>query len=150
MSKIADLITDIAKPIVAEAGCDLWDVEYVREAGQWYLRVYIDRPEGVSIDDCEKVSRVLDPILDEKDLIAESYIFEVSSAGLERSLKKPEHFSRFFGKTVEVKLYKQFEDSKLWSGTLVNYENGAVTINQGGRDIRFEKEQIANVRISLL
>ena len=150
MSKIADIVTEIAKPIVAEAGCELWDVEYVREAGQWYLRVYIDRREGISIDDCEKVSRALDPILDEKDPIAESYIFEVSSAGLERSLKRPEHFARFMGETVEVKLYKPFEGSKVWAGILSDYDNGAVTVKHGDNDIRFEKEQVANVHISLL
>lgn len=87
MSKIIDLITELARPIVEGFGCELWDVEYISEGGQWYLRIYIDRDEGVSIDDCENVSRALDPILDEKDPIPTNYIFEVSSAGLTRQLR---------------------------------------------------------------
>lgn len=150
MSKISDIVTELTKPITDEIGCDLWDVEYVREAGQWYLRIFIDKADGISIEDCEKVSRELDPILDEKDPIAENYIFEVSSAGLERTLKRAEHFEKFMGHTVEIKLYKSFNDSKLWSGELVGYEKGAVTIKQAEETIRFEKEQMAKVHISLL
>lgn len=150
MSKISQAVAELAGPIVKEAGCALWDVEYVKEAGQWYLRVYIDREEGISIDDCERVSRALDPILDEKDPIPDSYIFEVSSAGLERSLKKPEHFARFMGETVEVKLYRAIDGTKSFSGILSAYEDGAVTIEQGERGLTFEKSQVANVHISLL
>lgn len=150
MSKISQAVAELAEPIVKEAGCTLWDVEYVKEAGQWYLRVYIDREDGVSIENCETVSRALDPILDEKDPIPDSYIFEVSSAGLERSLKKPEHFARFMGETVEVKLYKAIDGAKSFSGTLAGYEDGAVTIEQGDNKLTFEKSQIANVHISLL
>lgn len=150
MSKISQAVAELAEPIVKEAGCTLWDVEYVKEAGQWYLRVYIDREDGVSIENCETVSRALDPILDEKDPIPDSYIFEVSSAGLERSLKKPEHFARFMGETVEVKLYKAIDSAKSFSGTLTGYEDGAVTIEQGDNKLTFEKSQIANVHISLL
>ncbi len=149
MSKISDIVTQLAEPITAENGCQLWDVEYVREAGQWYLRVYIDKEDGIAIEDCEKISRALDPILDEKDLIADSYIFEVSSAGLERSLKKPEHFQRFIGETVEVKLYKQLDGSKVFSGRLLGYDNGDVTILFGETEMTFTKEQIAVVHISL-
>ena len=150
MSKISQAVSELAEPIVKEAGCTLWDVEYVKEAGQWYLRVYIDREDGVSIENCETVSRALDPILDEKDPIPDSYIFEVSSAGLERSLKKPEHFDSFMGETVEVKLYKAIDGAKSFSGRLTGYENGAVTIEQGENKLTFEKSQIANVHISLL
>lgn len=150
MSKISKTVEEIAKPIVEQAGCVLWDVEYVKEAGQWYLRVYIDREDGVSIDDCETVSRALDPILDERDPIPESYIFEVSSAGLERSLKRPEHFERFIGETVEVKLYKAVDGAKSFSGVLLGYEDGDVTIGQGENRRTFEKAQVANVHISLI
>ena len=106
MSKITDKVTAIAKPIVEEEGCSLWDVEYVREAGSWYLRLYIDKEGGVSIDDCERISRRMDPILDEADPIPDSYVFEVGSAGAERELKRPSDFERFLGSNVEVKLYK--------------------------------------------
>ena len=91
--KVTDLVTQFAEPIVEAHGCTLWDVEYVREGAERYLRVYIDKAGGIDIDDCEKIHRALDPILDEKDPIAESYHFEVCSAGIERALKKP-YFGR--------------------------------------------------------
>lgn len=149
MSKIVDIVTELAKPVVEQAGCILWDVEYVKEAGQWHLRVYIDKDEGISIEDCENVSHTLNPILDEKDPIADSYVFEVSSAGLERTLKYPEHFTRFIGKTVEIKLYKAQNGSKVFSGTLIKYENGDVTIETENGKTTFLKKQVAVVRISL-
>lgn len=150
MSKIADIVAGFAKPTVEAQGCQLWDVEYVREAGQWYLRVYIDREGGVSIDDCEAVSRALDPILDEKDPITDSYIFEVSSAGLDRQLKKPEHFAGFIGEEVEVRLYKPIDGAKQHTGTLISYDNGDVTISVNGQNTTFTKDQVAAVRLSLI
>ena len=149
MNKIVGIVTELARPIVEQLGCELWDVEYVSEGGQWYLRIYIDKEDGISIDDCEKVSRAMDPILDEKDPISSSYIFEVSSAGLERTLKLPAHFQRFLGENVEVKLYKPLDGAKLYSGTLSAYENGGVTLDIGGKAVTFTKEQIASVRLRL-
>lgn len=150
MNKIVELVTEIAKPIVEQNGCELWDVEYVSEGGQWFLRIYIDKEDGISIDDCEAVSRAVDPILDEKDPIESSYTFEVSSAGLERSLTKPFHFQRFIGETVEVKLYKSQNGAKLFSGKLESRaDDGSVTISQNGENITFTKNQIANVRLRL-
>ena len=101
MSKITDLTAQLARPVVEENGCTLWDVEYVKEAGSWYLRVYIDKETGVSIDDCEAVSRTLSDLLDEADPIQDAYTFEVSSAGADRALKKPEHFA--------VRQYKKYK-----------------------------------------
>ena len=151
MSKIADIVSDIARPITEGLGCELWDVEYVSEGGQWFLRVYIDKEGGVSINDCEAVSRAIDPILDEKDPIESSYTFEVSSAGLDRALKKPEHFRRFMGELVEVKLYKPLDGSKLYTGTLTAYnDDGSVTIDIDGAPVTFTKPQIAVVRVSLV
>lgn len=150
MSKISEIVSGLAGPVAAQFGCGLWDVEYVKEAGQWYLRVYIDKEGGVSIEDCENVSRALDPILDEKDPIAESYIFEVSSAGLERSLKKPEHFPPFIGKTVEVKLYSPLNGSKSYTGELAAYRDGDITLRREDGELTFEKQQIANVHVSLI
>lgn len=150
MNKIVEIVTEIARPIVEQNGCELWDVEYVSEGGQWYLRIYIDKTDGVSIDDCERVSRAVDPILDEKDPITSSYIFEVSSAGLERTLKQPMHFQRCLGENVEVKLYKPLEGSKLYTGTLSSYDNGNITINSNGNMVTFTKEQVANVRLRLV
>ena len=149
MNKIVGIVTELARPIVEQLGCELWDVEYVSEGGQWYLRIYIDKEGGISIDDCENVSRAMDPILDEKDPITSSYIFEVSSAGLERTLKLPAHFQRFLGENVEVKLYKPLDGAKLYSGTLSAFENGGVTLDIGGKQMTFTKEQIASVRLRL-
>ena len=105
MAKVTELTAGLAAPIVEAAGCSLWDVEYVKEAGEWFLRVYIDKEGGVSINDCEAVSRPLSDALDEADPIEGSYTLEVSSAGADRVLKKPEHFAAFLGSEVDVKLY---------------------------------------------
>ena len=105
-------IRDRAEPVAKAHGCELWDVEYVKEAGGWFLRIYIDKEDGVSITDCEAVSRALDPVLDERDPIPDSYTFEVSSAGAERTLKRPSDFERFMGHLVEVKLYKARDNRK--------------------------------------
>ena len=147
VSRLTDKIAEIARPVVEEEGCSLWDVEYVREAGTWYLRVFIDRDGGVSIDDCERVSRRLDPILDEKDPIPESYVFEVGSAGADRELKRPRDFEQFMGSDVEVRLYRPVDGSKHYTGTLAGYEDGAVTLTQGEKTLRFTKEQVAQVRL---
>ncbi|MCD7845953.1 MAG: ribosome maturation factor RimP [Oscillospiraceae bacterium] len=149
MNRVEKNVWDLALPVVEQAGLELWDVEYVTEAGQKYLRVYLDGPEGVTLDDCETVSRALDPILDEKDPVPDSYIFEVSSAGCERSLKRPSDFQRFLGSKVEVRLYSAVDGSKLWVGTLTAYEDGAVTVDAGGQEHRFEEKQVANVRLRM-
>ncbi|MBQ7473919.1 MAG: ribosome maturation factor RimP [Oscillospiraceae bacterium] len=147
MSKITDKVTAIAKPIVEEEGCSLWDVEYVREAGNWYLRIYIDKDGGVDIDDCERISRRLDPVLDEADPIPDSYVFEVGSAGIERELKRPSDFEAFLGSDVEVRLYQPVNGQKAFVGTLVSYDNGTTTIEIGGKTLSFNKTQTAQVRL---
>lgn len=147
MSKITDRVTELARGVVSEAGCTLWDVEYVREAGTWYLRVYIDKEGGVSINDCETISRALDPILDEADPIPDSYVFEVGSAGAERELKRPSDFAQFMGSEVEIRLYQPFEGSKVFVGTLSGYDNGRVGIVYGGKSLSFDKAQTAQVRL---
>ena len=147
MSKITDLTAQLARPVVEENGCTLWDVEYVKDAGSWYLRVYIDKETGVSIDDCEAVSRAVDPVLDEKDPIPESYRFEVCSAGLERQLKRPSDFERYLGEPVLVKLYRPRDGQKEFPGRLVRYEDGAVTIEMRGREVTFDKAEVALVRL---
>ena len=149
MSKITDIVTALAEPVVASCGCELWDVEYLKEGGTWFLRVYIDKPGGVSIDDCEAVSRALDPVLDEKDPIEQSYTFEVSSAGAERSLKRPSDFERFLGSLVEVRLYTAVDGAKQAVGHLKGYENGDVTVEVNGQDKTFEKSKVASVRLRI-
>lgn len=147
MSKITDKVTELARPIVEEEGCRLWDVEYVREAGNWYLRIYIDKTGGVDIEDCERISRRLDPVLDEADPIPDSYVFEVGSAGIERELKRPGDFESFLGSEVEVRLYQPLNGQKAYVGTLVGYDNGTTTIEIGGKTLSFNKTQTAQVRL---
>ena len=145
--KITDQVTQFAKPIVEEKGCSLWDVEYVREGSERFLRIYIDKEGGVSIDDCEAISRAIDPILDEKDPIPESYHFEVCSAGLERPLKRPADFQQFMGSDVLVKLYRPRNGLKEFPGVLRGYEDGRVTVEAGKETITFEKSEVALVRL---
>ena len=147
MAKVADVVAQLALPVVEAAGCSLWDVEYVKEAGQWFLRVYIDKEDGVSIEDCEAVSRPMSDKLDEVDPIEGSYTFEVSSAGADRVLKKPEHFARYQDAEVEVKLYRPRDGRKDFVGLLKAYENGDLTLEVGGAPMMFEKKEIALVRL---
>ena len=150
MSKITDTVTALAAPIAEKHDCSLWDVEYVKEAGTWFLRVYIDRPEGISISHCEAVSLELDPILDEhEDMIPGSYTFEVSSAGAERPLRRPSDFERFLGSLVEVKLYKQRSGQKSFIGNLSRYNDGDIELDVSGENISFVKAEIAGVRLRI-
>ncbi|MBR4158360.1 MAG: ribosome maturation factor RimP [Oscillospiraceae bacterium] len=151
MSKITQAVWTLAQPVVEKHGCELWDVEYVTEAGSRYLRVYIDKPDGVvGIDDCEAVSRELDVLLDETDPIPDSYVFEVSSAGAERELKRPSDFERFLGSNVEVRFFKSIDGRKSVIGELTGYENGDVTIRVGENTKTYLKAQIAQVRLRIV
>lgn len=147
MAKVTDAVAALALPVVEQAGCSLWDVEYIKEAGTWFLRVYIDKEGGVSIDDCEAVSRPLSDLLDEADPIEGSYTFEVSSAGADRVLKKPEHFSMFQGEEVEVKLYRPRQGRKEFVGRLKDWQNGDVTLGTEAGETVFTKQEIALVRL---
>ena len=150
MNRIAQQVYELALPLAAEQGIEIWDVTYTKEAGDWYLRVFIDKPDGVGITDCENFSRAFDPILDEADPIEGSYTFEVSSAGAERELKRPGDFEKFLGSPVEVRLYKAVNGAKTQVGTLLGYENGNVRVNVAGQEIEFEKSQVAKVRLRIL
>ena len=147
MAKVTDVVSELAAPIVAQAGCELWDVEYIREAGEWFLRIYIDKAEGVSINDCEAVSRPLSDKLDEVDPIEGSYTFEVSSAGAERALKKPEHFEKMMGKPVELRLYRAVDGKKSVVGTLAGYEEGNVTLTLADGSHTYPNADVAQVKL---
>lgn len=147
MSKISEKVSALARPVVEEEGCKLWDVEYVREAGSWYLRVYIDKDGGVGIDDCERISRRLDPMLDEADPIPDSYIFEVGSAGAERELKRPSDFEQFMGSEVELRLYKPLDGKKAFVGKLSAYNEGNMEITVGDKSMSFSKADVAMVKL---
>ena len=135
--KVTELVTQFAQPIIESHGCSLWDVEYVREGAERYLRIYIDKEGGIDIDDCEKIHRAIDPILDEKDPISESYHFEVCSAGIERALKRPGDFARFMDSPILVKLYRPRNGLKEIPGILRGYEDGKVTVEAGKEMITF-------------
>ena len=145
--KITEQIAKLAQPVAEENGCTLWDVEYVREGSDRILRVYIDKEGGIGIDDCEAVARAMNPILDETDPIAESYQFEVCSAGLERPLKRPSDLEKFMGSPVLVKLYRPRNGTKEIPGILRGYEDGRVTVEAGKETITFEKSEVALVRL---
>ena len=145
--KITEQVAAFAQPVVEEKGCTLWDVEYVREGSERYLRLYIDKDGGVDIEDCEKIHRAVDPILDEKDPIAESYHFEVCSAGLERALKRPGDFEQFMGSPILVKLYRPRNGLKEIPGILRGYEDGKITVEAGKETIEFQKSEVALVRL---
>lgn len=149
MKKVTDVCAELAKPFVEQAGCTLWDVEYVREAGTWFLRVYIDAPDGVNIDQCEAVSRPLSDALDEADPIEGSYVLEVGSAGADRALKKPAHFEAFLGSPVDVKLYRPRDGQKEFTGTLAGYQDGDVTITVADTPVSFTKKELAQVRLHI-
>lgn len=140
---------EILLPIVEEYGFELVDVEYVKEGGTWYLRTYIDKEGGISIDDCEKVSRRLSDILDEKDYIDDTYIMEVSSPGLGRPLKKEKDFKRSLGKEVDIRTYRMIDKQKDFTGILKDYDKDTVTIELENETLKtFEKGDIALIRLA--
>lgn len=140
---------EILLPIVEEYGFELLDVEYVKEGGTWYLRTYIDKEGGISIDDCEKVSRRLSDILDEKDYIDDTYIMEVSSPGLGRPLKKEKDFKRSLGKEVDIRTYRMIDKQKEFTGILKDYDKDTVTIELENETLKtFEKGDIALIRLA--
>ena len=140
----------ILQPIMEANNFELVDVEYVKEAGTWYLRAYIDKEGGIAIDDCELVSRALSEKLDELDFIEDSYILEVSSPGLGRPLKKDKDFNRNLGNEVEVRLYKAINKQKEFLGILTAFDKDTVTIEQeDGEEIIFNRQEIALIRLAL-
>ena len=147
MSKVTEITAKLAEPVVAAHGCSLWDVDYLKEAGSWYLRVYIDKPDGVSIQDCESISHALSDLLDEADPIPEAYTFEVSSAGADRVLKKPDHFQAFLGEMVDLRLYKAQNGSKSFTGILSDYQDGDISLKIGNETLLFVKQDVAQVRL---
>ena len=139
----------LAEPIISSFGFELVDVEYVKEAGTWYLRLYIDKEGGITIDDCETVSRLFSDKLDEEDFIDDAYIMEVSSPGLGRPLKKEKDFKRSIGKEVEIRTYRPIDKQKEFFGVLTAYDESHVTITLDDQETRvFERAGIALIRLA--
>lgn len=136
-------------PIAQEAGVEIYDVEYVKEGSDWYLRAYIDKPEGVNIGDCETVSRALSDKLDEQDFIDDAYILEVSSPGLGRALKKDKHLEKSLGEEVELRLYKPVDKCRDFSGILKRFDSEQLVIETAEKEMTFARKEIALIRLAL-
>lgn len=136
-------------PIAERAGVSVYDVEYVKEGSDWYLRVFIDKPEGVNINDCVEVNRAFSDLLDEEDFIQESYTLEVSSPGLGRTLKKDRHLQHSIGQEVEIKTYKPIDKVKEFSGVLESFDSEKLTISTEEGERSFLRSEIAIIRLAL-
>ena len=143
---IVQIAEELAEPVAESLGYVIWDTEYVKEGGRFILRYTIDKDGGVDINDCERFHRAIDPILDEADPIEESYTLEVSSPGIERELKYEWHYECCVGDTVEVRLYKPFEGSKVFVGKLLPLDEN-VNIETDGKTLSFPRSAVAKVNI---
>lgn len=145
-----EAVRNLIEPIVTELNLELWDVRYVKEGAQWYLRVFIDKPEGVGIEDCEKVSRAIDAPLDELNPIEQSYCLEVCSPGIERELVREEHFMRFLGADVMVKMIRPIEGiGKEFAGVLKEYNKGEILIedHSGENQVTINKKDAVWIKL---
>jgi len=150
MTNLEKRIEELVEPEIKKLGIELYDVEYVKEGKEYHLKIYIDRPnseKGVSIEDCENVTNVLNDILDNADYIKEQYYLEVSSAGIEKVLKYDKHFEQNIGKKIEVNLYTKFENKKQYIGELERYNENEIVILTEDEEISFDKKHIANVKL---
>jgi ribosome maturation factor RimP len=146
-TKIESIVEEIALPIVNKFEYELVDVEFVMESKEWYLRIYIDKEGGVTLDDCSNVSRLLSDKLDEVDPISYSYYLEVSSPGIERPLKKERDFIKFAGREIKVKLYKTLDGKKVISGILKGFENNIILLEVNGQEIKIDRDLASSVRL---
>ena len=147
-----EIVTQLAQPVVEEMGLQLWDVRFEKEGASWYLRLFIDKEGGVTIDDCENLSRTFDKILDEADPISQSYYFEVSSPGIGRDLVRPWHFERYLGQDVEVKMIRPMQTAqgktvREFVGTLAKCDEQNVWVTLEGEEISFAKKDAAYIRL---
>ena len=140
---------ELIQPLVDERGFELVDVEFVKEGSEWYLRVYIDKDGGISVNDCEDISRAFNEILDREDYISEQYIFEVSSPGLTRPLKKEKDYKRSIGRLVDVKLYKPVDKAKEYTGVLSAFDGNTVTLEgDNGDSYTLDRKNIAKISLA--
>lgn len=143
-----EIVRDIAKPIADSLDLDLWDVRFIKEGTQWYLRIFIDKEEGISIEDCEAMSRAIDKPLDDADPINQSYCLEVCSPGIERELVRDEHFERFIGADIKIRLIRaNSEGKKELYGKLLNISGNIVQIESEGQSINIDKKDTASIRL---
>ena len=147
-SKVERIAHDLAEPIAREAGCYVYDVEYVKEGGFWFLRVLIDKEEtGVSLDECESVSKLLSRALDGTDPIPQNYYLEVSSPGVDRKLKRAEHFARYVGELVEISLFAPLDGQKHFAATLLGFTDGVIRVKTEEREYKIPQKDAAAVKL---
>ena len=140
-------VWDLAEPAAQSLNLILWDVLFLKEGASWFLRIFIDKEGGVTLDDCEAFSRAVDPLLDEADPIEQSYYLEVSSPGIERELRLPYHFEHCMGQAVRLKLIRPVDGVREFSGVLSGFEGGCIHINQGGQSMQFLQKDVARIRV---
>ncbi len=149
MSKVEDKVRALAQPVVDAKGLELVDVEFVKEGAHWYLRVFIDKPDGIDLDDCEAVSLELGPIIDEADPIPQEYLFEVSSPGLDRPLKKKEDYNRYQGRLVKVNTFAPVNGKKEWIGQLVGLTDNQVQLKVDNETVAIPFDKVAQARLEI-
>ena len=142
------IVWDIVEPLAEELGLSIWDVRFLKEGSQWYLRVFIDKDGGVGIDDCVNLSHAIDKPIDEANPIEQAYILEVSSPGVERDLIRDEHFTAFIGEKIKVKMIRPVEGKREFSGILESYEDGNITIRlEDESGFTFTKKEASFVKL---
>lgn len=150
MSKVEKTVWEAAEPIADSFGCSIYDVEYVKEGQNYFLRIFIDKEGGVSTDDCEKVSRAVDPVLDELDPIENAYYLEISSPGLDRKLSRKEHFESALGKSIDIKLFSPIDGSKEITGILKSFDGKVISVETDSGIIEIEKQKASVVRLTVI
>ncbi len=146
-SKTEAKVIELTEPIAKEGGSFVYDVEFVKEGGLYYLRIYVDREGGIDLDECERISRAVSDKLDEADPISQNYYLEVSSPGIERKLKTKEHFDMYIGEKIDIGLYKAIDGSKLFEATLLGFEDGALKLEKNGEKIEIPLKETTSVRL---
>jgi len=147
--QIVELIEKMALPFAQQAGLELVDIAFVKEGSQWYLRIFIDKPGGVGLEDCRSFSQMIDKLLDEKDPIPQSYTLEVSSPGLDRPLKKPADYSRFAGRLANITTFAPHEGKKKFTGRIMGIREDSVVLDTDGLELLIPLEQIASARLKV-
>ena len=146
MANIEEKVQTLVEPIIEDLGYSLYDVEYAKEGKDYFLRIFIDSKEGISLTDCEKVTNAINDILDKEDCIKEGYFLEVSSPGIERIIRKEKHLEQNIGNEVEIKLFRPIDKQKTLSGILLKYDNESIYLNVNSEEKKIEKQNIAQIK----
>jgi len=147
LASIEEKVESLIKTKIEQNGYSLYDVQYAKEGKNYFLRIFIDKPEGIDLNDCEKVNDLINPLLDEVDYIKEQYFLEVSSPGIERVLRKDEHLKENIGNEIEIKLFKPENGKKEFEGTLNSFDKENIKINKKNEEITIERKNISNMKL---